>query len=110
MNILKKLSILILIIASLFFLSCSKDVHFSGISESGLNQINDNYLAQDYSKKEIVLIIGSPLIQEDSGNLWIYRIQKERGNDTFKKTLYSKTLKLKFENNVLRSIEEINLN
>jgi hypothetical protein len=56
------------------------------------------------------MIIGTPLIQENSGNLWIYRLEKERGNITFKKSLFNKTLKLKFENNILRSVEEINLN
>ena len=110
MNIFKKLSKLVFVITSLIFLSCSKDVHFSGISENSLNQVKENYLTQDYSKEEISMIIGTPLIQENSGNLWIFRMEKERGNATFKKTLYNKTLKLKFENNILRSVEEINLN
>ena len=101
---------IIIFIAPLYFLSCSKDVHFSGISENSLNQVKENYLKQDYSKEEISKIIGSPLIQENSGNLWIYRLEKEQGNITFKKSLFNKTLKLKFENNILRSVEEINLN
>ncbi len=101
---------LILVTISFFFLSCSKDVHFSGISEVSLNQVKENYLTQDYSKEEISKIIGAPLVQEKSGNLWIYRLEKEQGNITFKKTLFNKTLKLKFEKNILRSIEEINLN
>jgi outer membrane protein assembly factor BamE (lipoprotein component of BamABCDE complex) len=100
---------LVFVATSLIFLSCSKDVHFSGISENSLNQVKENYLTQDYSKEEISMIIGTPLIQENSGNLWIYRLEKIQGNDAFKKTLYNKTLKLKFENNILRSVEEINL-
>ena len=110
MNIFKKLSKLVFVVTSLIFLSCSKDVHFSGISENSLNQVKENYLTQDYSKEEISKIIGTPLIQENSGNLWIYRLEKEQGNITFKKPLFNKTLKLKFENNILRSVEEINLN
>ena len=101
---------IIFIIVSLLFLSCSKDVHLSGISEDSINQVSENYLIVDYSKEDITKIIGTPLIKENSGNLWIYRMEKEKGNSTFKKTLYNKTLKLKFENNVLRSIEEIDLN
>ena len=110
MNIFKKLSKLVFVVTSLIFLSCSKDVHFSGISENSLNQVKENYLTQDYSKEEISMIIGTPLIQENSGNLWIYRLEKEQGNIAFKKSLFNKTLKLKFENNILRSVEEINLN
>ena len=101
---------MILLIAPLYILSCSKDVHYSGISENSLKQVTENYLNQDYTKEEISMIIGSPLIQENSGNLWIYRLEKEKGNITFKKSLFNKTLKLKFENNILRSVEEINLN
>ena len=109
MNILKKLSLLILLIAPLYFLSCSKYVHYSGISENSLKQVTENYLTQDYTKEEISMIIGSPLIKENSGNLWIYRLEKEKGNITFKTTLFNKTLKLKFENNILRSVEEIHI-
>ena len=101
---------IIIFIAPLYFLSWSKDVHFSGISENSLNKVKENYLTQDYTKEEISKIIGSPLILENSGNLWIYRLEKEQGNITFKKSLFNKTLKLKFENNILRSVEEINLN
>ena len=70
----------------------------------------EDYLTRDYSKEEISMIIGAPLIQENSGDLWIYRIKKEQGNITFKKSVFNKTLKFKFENNILRSVEEINLN
>jgi hypothetical protein len=37
-------------------------------------------------------------------------MEKEQGNATFKKSIYNKTLKLRFDENVLRSVEEINLN
>ena len=50
------------------------------------------------------------MVEEDSNNLWIYRIKKEKGNYTIKKIIYNKTLKLKFKNNILESVEEIKLN
>ena len=62
------------------------------------------------SKADVINLIGSPLVTEDSDNLWIYRMEKEQGNITFKKSIYNKTLKLRFDENVLRSVEEINLN
>ena len=107
MNILKKISFLIFFFLSICFFSCSKDVHFSGISQSNINIINDSYLNKEYSKDDIAKLIGSPIIQEDSGDLWIYHLKKKQGNATFQKTLYNKTLKLKFKNNILRSVEEI---
>ena len=58
----------------------------------------------------MLAIIGPPLIKENSDDLWIYRTDKKTGIAAFKKTVYNKTLKLKFEDNILRSIEEINLN
>ena len=60
--------------------------------------------------RDILAIIGPPLIEERSENLWIYRTDKKKGIAAFKQTVYSKTLKLKFEDNVLRSVEEIGLN
>ena len=110
MNISKKFIILIFLLFSSIVISCSKDLHFSGISENSVNEILENYQNKSYSKEDVVNIIGSPLITEDSNNLWIYRMEKEQGNATFKKSIYNKTLKLRFESNVLRSIEEINLN
>ena len=74
-----------------------------------INEILDNYQNKNYSKEDIINIIGSPLVTEDSDNLWIYRMEKEQGNATFKKSIYNKTLKLRFDKNVLRSVEEINL-
>ena len=64
----------------------------------------------DYSKEDVITIIGHPLIKESSENLWIYRTDKKKGVAAFKRTVYNKTLKLKFEDNVLRSVEEIDLN
>ena len=110
MNISKKFIILIFLLFSSIVISCSKDLHFSGISENSVNEILENYQNKNYSKEDVASIIGSPLVTEDSDNLWIYRMKKDQGNATFKKSVYNKTLKLRFEANVLRSVEEINLN
>jgi len=110
MNISKKFIILTFLLFSSVVISCSKDLHFSGISENSVNEILDNYQNKNYSKDDVINIIGSPLVTEDSDNLWIYRMEKEQGNATFKKSVYNKTLKLRFDENVLRSVEEVNLN
>jgi len=110
MNISKKFIILIFLLFSSIVISCSKDLHFSGISENSVNEILENYQNKNYSKENVINIIGPPLVTEDSDNLWIYRMEKEQGNVTFKKSIYNKTLKLRFEENVLRSVEEVNLN
>ena len=110
MNISKKFIILIFLLFSSIVISCSKDLHFSGISENSVNEILENYQNNNYSKEDVINIIGSPLVIEDSDNLWIYRMEKELGNATFKKSVYNKTLKLRFDENVLRSVEEVNLN
>ena len=110
MNILKIVRFFFVILATFFLISCSKDLHFSGISENSFKLLNEKYLSQDLSKSDVIQILGTPLVTENSESLWIYRIEKEQGNATFKKTIYNKTLKLYFENNVLRSVEEINLN
>ena len=94
----------------IFLLSCSKDIYFSGISENSINEIKENYQKIDYSKDDVVKIIGPPLIKENFENLWIYRIDKKKGIAAFKQIIYNKTLKLKFKDNVLRSVEEIELN
>ena len=98
------------LLSSIILLSCSKDTYFSGISENSLNEIKENYQKIDYSKEDVIAIIGPPLIKENSDNLWIYRTDKKTGLAAFKQTVYNKTLKFKFENNILRSVEEINLN
>ena len=110
MNILKIYSIFLSIFFSIILFSCSKDVYFSGISENSFNEIKENYEKIDYSKEDVILIIGPPLIKENLENLWIYRTEKEKGMAAFKQNIYNKTLKLRFENNVLRSVEEIYLN
>ena len=98
------------LLSSIFLFSCSKEVYFSGISENSLNEIRENYQKIDYSKEDVIEIIGPPLIKENTDNLWIYRIDKKTGIVAFKQTVYNKTLKFKFEDNILRSVEEINLN
>ena len=109
-NILKIHKILLALLCSIILFSCSKDVYFSGISENSFNEIKENYKKIDYSKEDIITIIGPPLIKENLENLWIYRTDKKKGIAAFKQTVYNKTLKLKFENNILRSVEEIDLN
>ncbi len=110
MNILKIHKILLALLCSIILLSCSKDVYFSGISEKSYNEIKQNYQKIDYSKEDITKIIGPPLIKENSEKLWIYRSNKKEGIAAFKQNVYNKTLKLKFEDNILRSVEEIDLN
>ena len=110
MNILKKFRFFYLILATFSLFSCSKDIHFSGISEASFIQLNESYLTQELTKSDVLEILGAPLVTENSESLWIYRIEKEQGNATFKKAIHNKTLKLYFENNILKSVEEINLN
>ena len=110
MNILKIPTIFIVLLLSIILFSCSKEVYFSGISENSMNEIKENYQKINYSKNDVLAIIGPPLIKENSDDLWIYRTDKKTGIAAFKQTVYNKTLKLKFENNILRSVEEINLN
>ena len=110
MNISKKFIFLIFLLFSSIVIFCSNILHFSGIYEISVNEILENYQKKNFSKEDVINIIGSPLVTEDSDNLWIYRMEKEQGNATFKKSVYNKTLKLRFDENVLRSVEEINLN
>ena len=109
MNILKIPIILLALFSSIIIFSCSKEVYFSGISENGLNEIKENYHNNNYTKEDVITIIGHPLIKENLDNLWIYRTDKKTGIAAFKKTVYNKTLKLKFKDNILRSVEEIGL-
>ena len=110
MNIFKSPFIFITLLCSITIFSCSKDVYFSGISENSFREIKENYQKINYSKDDVLSIIGPPLIKENSENLWIYRADKKTGIAAFKQTVYNKTLKLKFEENILRSVEEIDLN
>ena len=96
--------------STIILFSCSKDTYFSGISETSFNEIKENYQNIDYSKDDLLKIIGPPLIKENSDNLWIYRTDKKTGIAAFKRTIYNKTIKLKFEDNILKLVEEINLN
>ena len=57
-NILKIHKIFLAILCSIILLSCSKDVYFSGISENSFNEIKENYQKIDYSKEDIITIIG----------------------------------------------------
>ena len=109
-NIFKSPFIFITLLCSITIFSCSKDVYFSGISENSFREIKQNYQKINYSKDDVLTIIGPPLIKENSENLWIYRTDKKTGLAAFKQTVYNKTLKLKFEKNILRSVEEIDLN
>ena len=90
-------------------LNCSSEFHYSGLNEKKYNQIYENYKSTNFSKDEIENIFGPPMVKEDSGNFWIYRIKKEKGNYTIKKVIFNKTIKLKFNNNILESIEEVSL-
>ena len=110
MNILKIPFIFMALLSSIILFSCSKEVYFSGISENSLNEIKENYQKKNYSKDDVIAIIGPPLIKENSNNLWIYKTDKKTGIAAFKQTVYNKTLKFKFEDDILRSIEEIILN
>ena len=98
------------LLSSIILFSCSKDTYFSGISETSFNEIKENYQNINYSKDDVLKIIGPPLIKENSNNLWIYRTDKKTGIAAFNQTVYNKTLKFKFEDNILRSVEEIILN
>ena len=88
------------LLSSIILFSCSKDTYFSGISETNLNEIKENYQNINYSKEDVIAIIGPPLIKENSDNLWIYRTDKKTGIAAFKQTVYNKTLKFEFENNI----------
>ena len=84
MNISKKFILLIYLLFSFTFISCSKDLHFSGISENSANEILQNYQNKNYSKEDVINKIGSPLVTEDLDSMWIYCMGKEQGNATFK--------------------------
>ncbi len=109
-NIFKINYYLILLFLSLSLLNCSSEFHYSGLNEKKYNEIYENYKSINYSKDEIEKFFGPPMVEEDSGNFWIYRIKKEKGNFTLKKVIFNKTIKLKFNNNILKSIEEVSLN
>ena len=83
MNISKKFILLIFLLFSSTFISCSYDLHFSGISENSVNEILQNYQNKNYSKEDVINIIGKPsstsLFDE---NTWFY-MQRELENKSF---------------------------
>lgn len=109
-NIFKINYYLILLFLSLALINCSSEYHYYGLNENKYNKIYENYNSINYSKDEIKKIFGPPMVKENSGDLWIYRIKKEKGNYIIKKVIFNKTIKLKFNNNNLESIEEVSLN
>ena len=54
------------LLSSIVLFSCSKDTYFSGISETSFNEIKENYQNINYSKEDVIAIIGPPLIKEKS--------------------------------------------
>ena len=75
-NILKIKSFLLIVSLLLVLSSCVNEVHFSGINENKYQKIYENYKTNDYSKEDIINILGPPMVEEDSNNLWIYKIKK----------------------------------
>ena len=89
--------------------SCSKQNYYSGVSENIIEELSLNYQSEKYSKEQVLSKLGSPLIKENNGDLWIYKSSKDYGNETFRKNIYSKTLKIYFSNDVLIDFKELNL-
>ena len=46
------------LLSPIILFSCSKDTYFSGISETRLNEIKENYQNVNYSKEDVIAIIG----------------------------------------------------
>ncbi len=110
MNKLKKIFILIpFLLLYLSVSSCSKQYFYSGVSENVFQELLSTYQFKNYTKKIILSSLGAPLVIEDNGDLWIYSSSKDHGNETFKKKIYNKTLKLYFLNSILYDIKEISL-
>ena len=89
--------------------SCSKQNYYSGVSENIIDELSLNYQSQKYSKEQVLSKLGTPLIRENNGDLWIYKSSKVYGNETFKKNIYNKTLKFYFSNNILIDFKELSL-
>ena len=94
---------------SLLISSCAKQYFYSGASENMTQELITSYQSTNYTKEIILESLGSPLVIENNGDLWIYSSSKDYGNETFKKKVYKKTLKLYFLNNILLDIKEISL-
>jgi len=109
-NKFKKIQILMaFLVFSLLVTSCAKQYYYAGISENTIEEIISNYPSNNYSKELILNLLGAPLIKENNGDLWIYVSSKDYGNETFRKNVYKKTLKLYFSNNILLDIKELSL-
>jgi outer membrane protein assembly factor BamE (lipoprotein component of BamABCDE complex) len=109
-NRLKKFNILIgFMILILSTSSCTKQNYYSGISENIIEELLLNYQSEKYTKEQVLSRLGTPLIKESNGDLWIYKSSKGYGNETFRKNIYNKTLKMYFSNNVLIDFKELNL-
>ena len=68
------------LVLSLLVTSCAKQYYYAGISENTAEEIVSNYPSNNYSKELI-----------------------------FRKSVYKKTLKLYFSNNILLDIKELSL-
>jgi outer membrane protein assembly factor BamE (lipoprotein component of BamABCDE complex) len=89
-NRLKKFNILISFIALILSTSsCSKQNYYSGVSENIIDELSVNYQSQKYSKEQVLSKLGTPLIKENNGDLWIYKNSKDYGNETFRKNIYN---------------------
>ena len=110
MNKFKKYQLFIpILLIFLFTSSCSEKYYYSGISEQDYNKLVSDSSSTQITKSSVIEIIGLPLIKESNDNIWIYNISKAAGNQTFKKVIYKKTIKLYFEKNILKNIKEISL-
>ena len=89
--------------------SCSKQNYYSGVSENIIEELLLNYQSENYTKVQVISKLGSPLIKENNGDLWIYKSSKDYGSETFRKNIYNKTLKIYFSNNILIDFKELSL-
>jgi outer membrane protein assembly factor BamE (lipoprotein component of BamABCDE complex) len=93
----------------LYVSSCSNQNYYSGVSENTIEEVSLNYQSEKYTKEQILSKLGTPLIKENNGDLWIYNSSKDYGNETFRNNVYNKTLKIYFSNNLLIDFKELNL-
>ncbi|MAV82078.1 MAG: hypothetical protein CMI90_01275 [Pelagibacteraceae bacterium] len=105
----KNISLLAILLFFLISFGCSKQTFYSGISENSYKYLYDNYENNKFNKSEIINLIGPPTVKELDGDLWVYNSLKEKGNETFRKIIYRKTIKLYFKDSVLYKVVEINI-
>jgi hypothetical protein len=86
-NILKKFRFFYLILATFSLFSCSKDIHFSGISEASFIQLNESYLTQELTKSDVIEMLGAPLVTENSETYGFIELKKNRAMQRLKKSL-----------------------